>query len=117
MRIEIDNNVIKFEKWKEKFRNEMNDQLVKIFNKSYSDLYSLTVIGVDKWNIDFVVTSSNTITDRMQKSIVDDDIVRTVLLVTECKSIAELLTRIKYRIEAKTKDELESKLMYLDMKF
>ncbi len=118
MRVEIDNEVIVFEKWKEKFRKQIEDQLHEVFNKIYDKVYGLTIVGVNKWNVEFVIVAPDTIAEEMKSKINANDILKNSVLLEEGSiKVGNTIDRTRYKIEAKTKDELDSKLMYLNMIF
>lgn len=118
MQIVIDNETVKFENWKEKFREQIEDQLRDIFSKAYGKVYGLTIVGIDKWNVEFVIVAPDTISEEIQSKINSNEVLKdSVLLEKAAIKIGNTVKRTRYFIEAKTEDELNSKLMYLNMMF
>jgi len=111
------NSVLEFEGWKRVFRDKMENQLTEIFNKTYAKVYSLTIIGVDKWNVEFMLIAPDTIGKEIQNKLASNDVLKEALSEQTVIEIGNTIRRITYKIEAKTEEELNSKLMYINLMF
>ena len=112
------NEVQKYEIWKTKFHKQIENQLKNIFNKSYENLYILTVVCVDKWNVEFVLVVPNRINQEIKGIINSNETLKNDILFEEANTKTSVnINSIRYKIEAKTEEELNSKLMYLNIVF
>lgn len=115
------NNVTKYEEWKRKMKESVFSELSNAFNKSFNGCYSLRVHNANKWNVCFIITLPSTMADAFTDKIANNEVLKNTLILEEKVSPKVTLDFIhfsfKFRIEAKTEEELNSKLMYINLMF
>ena len=108
----------KFEKWKLDFKESVKDQLSDMFAKCYGkDAFELGICDVDKWNIEFVITIIKSYYEDLLRKYNTNFSLQDVLSKLYIKNTNGYFQNIRFRIEAKSKEELDAKLMYLNLLF
>lgn len=114
-------NLTKYEQWKRKTKDSIYSELSKIFDKSFQGCYSLRVSNVNKWNINFLISLPSALGDDFANKINTNEALRdTVIIEKQVKAdITTKFISFNYacRISAKTEDDLNSKLMYMNLMF
>ena len=112
------NSVKKFEKWKSDFKESVKDQLYDTFVKCYGkDTFELDICDVDKWNIEFVITIIKSYYEDLLRKYNTNSSLQDVLSELYIKNTNGYFQNIRFRIKAKSKEELDAKLMYLNLLF
>lgn len=95
----------KYEIWKKKFREEMQNQLSEIFNKKVAGCF-VSVYCVDKWNVYFNIRGLSSDLTKLENDI-------SLKQVLNIKGILDEPTACCCELHAKTEDEFNTKFGYL----
>lgn len=115
------NNVTKYEDWKRKTTQSVFHELTKAFDKSFNGCYVLRVSDVNKWNLRFTLTLPDTLSDTFVSKIENNEILKNAIILED--RVKDIVTQtfvsfsFNFRIEANTEEELNSKLMYINLMF